>query len=242
MDLWAKPADAPDSAYDNVVHKGLDCYDGLNVPCVTEVGKGRFILAGWTMDYGWGGHLALRELVQFPDGRLGSKWLPEAVPATGPARALDVIQVSGTEKDSFLLAFKVTPKAAAQGRVAVDLSSAAGKCRFEIDLTSNRAQFTPVKEDGSSEPQKSLREGCHICGTRQFAIENLIATDKPFPVRLIVKADPKSGGSLVDAEIAGCRTMIGFWSNLSVSAVSFNARDVELTNVTLSPFKGVGNE
>jgi len=237
VDLWSKPADAPDSAYDNVVHKGLDCYDGLNVPCVTEIGKGRFVLAGWTMDYGWGGHLALRELVQFPDGRLGSKWLPEAVPATGPVRSLDVIQVNATGKDSFLLSFTVTPKAAAQGHVAVDLSGAAGPCRFEIDLSSNRAQFAPVKEDGSSERQKSLREGCRICGTRQYAIENLIATDKPFAVRLIVKADPKSGGSMVDAEIAGCRTMLGFWPNLSVSAVSFNTGDVELTQVALAPLK-----
>jgi len=30
--LWSKPADAPDSAYEDVVGKGLDFYDGLNVP------------------------------------------------------------------------------------------------------------------------------------------------------------------------------------------------------------------
>jgi hypothetical protein len=36
-DLWSKPAEAPDSAYEDVVRKGLDFYDGLNVPSITEI-------------------------------------------------------------------------------------------------------------------------------------------------------------------------------------------------------------
>ncbi len=235
--LWSKPADAPDSAYDDVVKKGLDFYDGLNVPCVTEVGGGRFILAGWTCDYGWGGHLALRELLQFPDGRIGSCWLPEVVPATGPSKALDATAKNRTGTDAFLLAFKSNPQKTSAGKLAVDLGNGTGACRFEIDLASNRAQFAQVKSDGATDRQKSLREGCGINGTRQFAIENLIATDKPFPVRLIVKFDPKAGGSLIDAEIAGSRTMISFWPRLSVSDVSFDAQDVGVNDITLAPLK-----
>lgn len=234
--LWSKPAAAPDSAYGDVVSQGLDFYDGLNVPCVTAVGGGRFILAGWTHDYGWGGHLALRELLQFPDGRIGSRWLPEAVPATGPEKALDAEAVSRTGGDTFLLSFTATPKTA-QGRLSVDLMGHTEKCRFEIDLQANRAQFASVKSDGTAERQKSLREGCCIHGTRQFAIENLIATDKAFPVRLVVKFDPKAGGSLVDAEIAGSRTMIGFWPKLSVAHVSFDAREIGVSGITLAPLK-----
>lgn len=156
---------------------------------------------------------------------------------SGVRWALDATAVSATEADAFLVEFTVTPKAVAQGQLSVDLMGDTKKCRFEIDLKSGRAQFASVKADGTADQQKSLRQGCQIQCTWQFAIENLIATDKPFPVKLIVKFDPKSGGSLVDAEIAGCRTMISFWQNLSASKVSFNAKDVELTHVTLAPFK-----
>ena len=74
-DLWSKPADAPDSAYEDVVRKGLDFYDGLNVPSITEIPGGRFLMAGWIPIRGWGGNLVIRELLQFPDGRIGSKWM-----------------------------------------------------------------------------------------------------------------------------------------------------------------------
>jgi hypothetical protein len=33
----------------------------------------------------WGGNLVFRELVQHPDGRLGTRFVPEMVPTTGPA-------------------------------------------------------------------------------------------------------------------------------------------------------------
>ncbi len=239
LNLWTKPVDAPDSAYEDVVRKGLDFYDGLNVPCVTEIGGGRFILAGWTNDgHGWGGHLVLRELLQFSDGRIGSRWLPEAVPVTGSAKVLDASSKKSTGTEAFLLTFTVTPEIVPEGKIAVDLWSAAERCRFGIDLQSGRAQFATVKSDGTEDRQKSLRAGGRINETRQFAIENLIATDKPFQVRLIIKFDPKAGGSLVDAEIAGSRTMIAFWPKLSVSDISFSARDdVGVTDVTLAPLK-----
>lgn len=236
-DLWTKPVDMPDSGYVNLVQKGLDFYDGLNVPCVTEVGGGRFILAGWTHDHGWGGHLALRELIQFPDGRMGTKWLPEAVPETGPARSLDVAAVSPTGTNAVLISFAVSPKSADHGNVALTLCGGGETCRFELDLSSRRAQFAPVKPDGSSDRQKSLREGNGIHSTRQFAIENLMAVDRPFSVRLIACFDPKAGGSLVDAEIAGCRTMIAFWPNLAVSEVAFAAQDVGVSGITLAPLR-----
>ncbi len=80
--LWSKPADAPESAYEDMVRKGLDFYDGLNVPAVSEIADGRFLMAGWTYIHGWGGNLVIRELVQLPGGRVGSKWMGEIMPAT----------------------------------------------------------------------------------------------------------------------------------------------------------------
>ena len=86
--LWSKPADAPDSAYEDAVCKGLDFYDGLNVPAITEVMGGRFLMAGWTAIRGWGGNLVIRELRQFPDGRIGSMWMEELTPETDAPRML----------------------------------------------------------------------------------------------------------------------------------------------------------
>ena len=86
--LWSKPADAPNSAYEDVARKGLDFYDGLGVPAITGISDGRFLMAGWIPIRGWGGNLVIRELIQFPDGRIGSKWMKEITPATEPPRTL----------------------------------------------------------------------------------------------------------------------------------------------------------
>lgn len=146
-------------------------------------------------------------------------------------------KLSATETDRLLLSFTVDPKTANQGQLSVDLIGDTQKCRFEIDLETGRAQFALVKADGTVDRQKSLREGCRIDRTNQFAIENLIGTDKPFSVKLIVNFDPKAGGSLIDAEIAGSRTMISFWRKLSVAQVSFKTKDVKLTSVILAPLE-----
>ena len=80
--------------------------------------------------------------------------------------------------------------------------------------------------------EKSLRDGGGA-----HAIENLIGVDRPFKVRLIVKGDDKLGGSLVDAEIAGQRTMISYRPDLSVKKLVFRAEGAEITNVQIASFK-----
>lgn len=222
-DFWTKPASAPINTYQNLAKTGFDCYDGLCVPCVTEVEGGRFILAGWTDDHGWGGHLVLRELIRFADGRIGSRWLKEAVPATGVAKPLTQRREDVPAR-SFLLTFTVS------GRTAVNLRGWTGACRFEIDPATGRAQFAAIKADGTAQRQKVQREAT-IHGKREFAIENLIGTEQPFVVRLIAKYDPKAGGTMLDAEIAGARTMIGFWSRFSITDIAF---DGAATNATLA--------
>jgi hypothetical protein len=232
--FYLKPAGTPDSEYRELVSEGLDIYDGMSVPWITGVGKNRFIMAGWTGVHGWGGHLVLRELIQYPDGRLGCKWLPEVVPLTGKSGKPDISSVNPTGSDAFLLSFKATP-GKTTGRLEVNIRGWKEACRFEIDLQTNRAQFAAVKADGTTDRQKSFREGTAIQMNRQYAIENLIATDKPFAVRIIVKYDPKAGGSLIDAEIAGNRTMIGFWPGLQATDVSFGTQDIKLTDAVLAP-------
>ena len=211
--LWSKPAEAPNSAYEDMARQGLDFYDGLGVPAITGVADGRFLMAGWIPIRGWGGNLVIRELVQFPDGRIGSKWMNEITPATEPPKTLAARVAEATavpaDSKSFLLVFDVQPSEAKKGRLGISLLPDSGEqaaCELQIRLDDLRAQFGPGSGNDFAGKQKSLREGGSPHGAGNYAIENLIGVDQPFTVRLIVKGDDKIGGSLVDAEIAGRRT------------------------------------
>jgi hypothetical protein len=237
--LWSKPATAPNSAYEDVVRQGLDFYDGLGVPSICKISNGRFLMAGWLAVRGWGGCLVVRELIQFPDGRFGSKWLKEITPQTAKARPLafrtgEPKEVA-TDSESFLLNFKVEPAQANEGRVGVVFLPETGEqsaCELQIRLTDRRAQFGPGSLDRFAIPEKSLREG----GTAG-AIENLIGVDKPFTVRVIVKGSDKLGGTIVDAEIAGQRTMISYRPDLTVRRLAFRTDSLEVGNVQIAPLK-----
>ncbi len=242
--FWSKPADAPDSAYEDVVRKGLDFYDGSNVPAITEIGGGRFLMAAWIPIGGWGGPLVLRELVQFPDGRIGSKWMKEITPATDTPKAL-ASKITDTTTfpaahESFMLAFDVQPTVANKGRVGISFLPEKGVrtgCEMQVALDDLRAQFAPTSIDGFAAREKSLREGGAPQQAGNYAIENLIGVGGPFTVRVIVHNDDKVGGSLIDAEIAGQRTMISYRPDLTVKNLLFRADGVKFKEVRIAPFK-----
>ena len=56
-------------------------------------------------------------------------------------------------------------------------------------------------------------------------------------VDVIVHNDDKLGGCLIDAEIAGQRTMISYRPDLTVKNLRFRADGVEFKNVRIAPFK-----
>jgi len=240
--FWSKPATAPDSAYEDVVRKGLDFYDGSNVPAITEVGGGRFLMASWIPIRGWGGPLVLRELVQLPNGRIGSKWMKETTPKTGKSKTLaPVIAGSGEfqpSERSFLLTFTVPAAEAKHGKLGISFLPENGErngCEFQLGLEGQRAQFAPTSRDGFAPREKSLREGGAPQEVGNYAIESLVGTQNSFPVRIIVKGDDKLGGSLIDVEIAGLRTMISYRPDLSVKNLRFRADGVEFKKVQISP-------
>jgi len=246
--LWSKPADAADSAYEDVVRKGLDLYDGSNVPSIAEVPGGRFLMASWIPIRGWGGNLLIRELIQFPDGRLGSKWMKEITPAAEPPRTLaaTVAEAATFAADgrSFMLVFDVRPAEGKKGRVGILLLPATGDqaaCELQILPDARRAQFGPGSMSAFAGEQKSLREGGAPHRAQNYAIENLLGVDRPFTVRVIVKGCDKIGGSLVDAEIAGGRTMISYRPDLTVKKLLFRTEGVELENLRIAPLKEGGD-
>lgn len=242
--LWSKLAEAPNSAYEEAVRKGLDFYDGSNVPAITEISGGRFLMAAWIPIRGWGGPLVLRELIQFPDGRIGSKWMKEITPEAGKLKIL-AAKVAETatfaaNSKSFMLICKVEPSEAKKGRFGISFLPEKGEqaaCELQICLEDQRAQFGPGSLNNFADHEKSLCEGGAPQQAGNYAIEHLVGVDKPFTLRLIVKSGDKIGGSLVDAEIAGQRTMISYRPDLTVKSMRFRVEGLELSNVQIAPLK-----
>lgn len=101
-----------------------------------------------------------------------------------------------------------------------------------MDSGEKRAQYAFVGDKDSRE--RSLREGGAPQQGRNYAIENLIDTDKTFTVRMVVKTSDKFDGSLVDTEIAGKRTMVSYREKLAVERLQFHYENMEVKNVRLS--------
>lgn len=240
--LWSKPADATEEKYESVVKDGLDFYNGMCVPAITEITEGRFLMAGWIPMVNWGGTLNIHEMIQYSDGRIGTKWMEEIIPSTGKpenlAKRVDGSSLFDTPHSSFLLTFDVDPSDTNEGKLVILFSGAEdANCEFQVDLSSKRAQYAEGTPEKFAGQQKSLREGGYPNEARNYAIENLIGTDKPFTVRMIVKYEEKFGGSQIDTEIAGQRTMITFRPGLEVNRISFTAEDTGIRNVTTAPLR-----
>ena len=242
--FWSKPASAPEDKFIDGVKAGVDFYNGMNVPAVTQIKDGRFLLAGWIPMAGWGGTLTIHEMLQFPDGRIGTKWMEEIIPATQKERLLTKelkeTFTFATGASSFLLTFDVDPGIDIEGKVGALFLNAAGEnqaCEVLIAPNAKRAQYGNGRLGDFSDVEKSLREGGSPSRARDYAIENLTATDKPFGVRIIVKYDPKFGGSQIDTEIAGQRTMVAFRPDLKVEKLLLRAKETGIKHVKIAPLK-----
>ena len=241
--LWYKNAPEPISEYKDLAKDGLDFYDGSNVPSVSEIPGGRFLSAAWIPITGWGGNLIIRELLQFPDGRIGSKWFKEIMPAMTDPKPFKMVEnniKTPVPVDDFMLKFNVNPTTLNKGKLAITFMNDKGEenlCEFQISLDKQRAQYSNGSISEFSATEKSLREGGSPQNVRNYAIENLIGTDKPFTVRIIVKGDNKIGGSLIDAEIAGYRTMITYRPDLYVRNMIFKTDGIRLEDMQISRIK-----
>ena len=239
-DLWSKHAGEPDSKYANAVQQGLDFYNGLCVPAITEIYDGRFIMAGWMGIHGWGGPLIIHELIQFPDGRIGSKWMNEIIPQTEKpvtlASKLNETTSFVTEDNSFILTFRVHPvkKGGKFGVVFQNDDGEQNSCEWQISPDDLQAQFANGSLTGFAESEKSLRQGGKPQEGNNYAVENLTGIDRPFTVRLLVKGSEKFGGSLIDVEIAGKRTMIAYRPELFVKKMLFRTDGIEIRDIKVS--------
>lgn len=244
VDLWSKPIKGPNEEYKSMSAKGEDFYNGFNVPAITEINGGRFIMSGWLPVRGWGGPLLIHEMIQFPDGRIGTKWMKELVPDTDTpkmiAKDVDGTTFYETASNSFMLTFDVVPTTAKDGKFAISFLPEEGTnrgCEFQLRLDDLIAQYSNASFTQFANPEKSLTQGGQPQGAYNYAIEKLVDTDKPFSVRMVVKYTDKLGGVLIDSEIAEKRTMITYRPDLVVKKLMFKSDNVNIKNVKIAPLK-----
>lgn len=224
----------------SVVAEGRDMYNGMSVPAVSEIDDDRMLLAGWVKIQNWGGVLAIHELVQFPDGRLGSKWMEEITPATEPAEKLPQGDKIVIDKPSFLLTFDVESEQAMQGRVGVTLCGEQGfdnSCEWQLQLDRERAQFAAGVAEGFALNERTVREGGDLAAARNYAIAGAMRQSGATPVRMMVYYDEKLRGSIVDVEIAGQRTMISYRQDLKPERIELRMDGVKIKNLRKADLK-----
>ncbi|MBQ8544714.1 MAG: hypothetical protein IJ434_06130 [Alistipes sp.] len=224
----------------SVVAEGRDIYNGMSVPAVSEIGDGRFLLAGWVKCQNWGGVLAIHELVQFPDGRLGSKWMEEITPATEPKESLSACENISVDEPSFMLTFDVEPSDRQMGRVGVTICGEQGydhSCEWQLQLDRERAQFAGGVAAGFARDERTLREGGDLAAARNYAIAGGMRQSGATQVRMMVYWDKKLRGTVVDVEIAGQRTMISYRPELKPSQVEFRLDGVNIKNLRKANLK-----
>ena len=194
--------------YADEVLAGYDVYEGLSVPMVVPWQDGRRLMIGWIAHgYGWGGWLCFRELVQYPDGHLGTKWVPEMPLPVAP------MTLAAKPGETLTVAFE--PEDSAGGAFAFVLDTARGKARFAEREADGAYPDVPTLKDIAERAEARFGARRILAGRRHrpddgndFAIGNIRGLGRPFEVKVVNYFDKKAGMTLVDVEIAGQRTMV----------------------------------
>ena len=107
----------------------------------------------------------------------------------------------------------------------------AAAAELQLRLDQRRAQWSAGFADRFGAPEKSIREG----GSAS-AVENLTGIGAPFVLRVIVHQTDKLGGAVLDAEIAGQRTLITYRRDLEVQRLVFRSESARIGDVRLARF------
>ena len=207
--------------------RGSDIYDGLAVPMAVRTDDNRVIMTGWLAGIRWASVLVHRELVQFENGDLGSKWLPELMPDTEFVSSINnkAIDYWFDDRISYFLSFRI--KKGKTDKLAIRVVDKPGKvCEFKLDFESHLAQFatttldnekmceeiTPlykaVKQEGVSGMCVAITPAKvpALCG--DYSIANVDIGNDEFVLKMIVHNHKKMNTTIIDVEIDGQRTMI----------------------------------
>lgn len=213
--MWGKPGNDDIAAFEDFVAQGKDCYDGLSVPAVTRLPDGRTMMAGWVKMQPWGGALVVHEIVpNGKDGAIGSKWVDEMIPQL-PRVTLDKTLTAGGLPSSFICDFTLSPKKMNQGKISVCLSD---DTFWTLDLNDDRIWFASTEAERSN----TLGEGGDVAAAHDYAIPARLKGMKSIPVRILVKSEPKFCGSIIDIEIARCRTMLSYRPDTNINSIAIS--------------------
>ena len=200
---------------------------GLNYPKTAPFTGNRLLAAGWIGHAGWGGDLLFRELVQFADGSLGTKFLPEMIPRTGRPLPLAPESLRGeTNWQDGRLRLAAAGEQEAAARVAqvpadarirlqvepqdatlcLALTDAAGKgVRVHLDPVRRRVAITgPLDRAGA--------------GAEPLTLQPVSGLDCPFALDLIVTA------GIVDLCVDGRYTLVARRLGPAVGELCLSAR------------------
>jgi hypothetical protein len=184
--------------------------DNLSVPKTGAFTGDRRIFAGFLGDGGWGGNLVLRELVQHADGTLGTRFVPEMIPASGPSvarspeRGETRLEAREGRRQILLDAVpndvRVTLTLAPAGARAygLRLRTTDGNDGTELRLSPEhaRASYSHSTHSGSGGP---LADGPALTG--------VTGLDQPVRLDVVCRHD------IVDVEIDGRHTLVNrFWN------------------------------
>ena len=205
-------------------------YDGLSVPMVTEYRDNRRIMSGWVRSpLGlWGGVLMQRELVVEENGKLGMKWVPELTPqiiGDNIIKATDSIyngiRIEG--KQSYYFDMAVEPQTAE--KMAISLNDGKRACTLELNFKKGRIQVNdaPINEFAKEIPTmleqmqkadkniKTYSEAGVIDIPQRamnYCLSDIPLIDKPFTLKVLLRYSKRLRSTVIDAEIAGRRTLI----------------------------------
>ena len=220
--------------------EGYDIYDGLAVPMAVLCDDNRVIMAGWVAGIGWGSALVHRELIQFENGILGSKWLPELMPEIKKQWESSEAVIDYKLSDCFGAYYiEMEILSDLKGVFAVRFSDDnSGGCELQLDFERKQAQFANITDEEkiceTIPPYriavKELKQKCNYksvvdmpyeyipCRGRSFSIEN-VTYSKQNVLRILVYYNPKMDSTVIDAEINGMRTMITNRNDLLVNHI-----------------------
>ena len=191
---------------------GEDIYDGLLVPMAVNC-DGRLLLSGWIDGIGFGSVILHRELIPYADGRLGMKWLPEASPAASEEtllyRSEEDFSFETNPGESYYYEIDVTSEENGIVRVIF-----ADEWELRLNTDTKEVQIGPIggeriapmHERVGREDAQRFDDVHH--GARNFSIANVDGIRGNYRIRLSQFADVKMHSTLIDAEIAGCRTIL----------------------------------
>ncbi|MBN1422776.1 MAG: glycosyl hydrolase [Planctomycetes bacterium] len=178
--------------------------DVMPVPKTAAFPGGRRIYVSWLADGGWGGDIVFRELVQEPDGRLGTAFVPEMIPRCGRTNVLgDARRVRLDARDgpagAVLEGIPNDARIVLQARPEAGVSRYGACVRASADPGSGcELRIEPARERiGLGDPGAGSDGPDPRC-----ALEGVDRLDRGGRIEIILK------GPIVDVSIAGRRTII----------------------------------